>query len=111
MAMRYEITGPVANGDYFTDEMDASFKACELSSIRFFDGAGVQVTPSAGTVVFSGTPDGVNYRQVVDGTFNAADAYSFERTPPYAEGLMIRARINLSGIGGAVTFSAIVWRD
>lgn len=111
MTVRFEIQGQVANGDYFTDEMDAGFKACELSSIRFFDAGGAQVTPSAGTVAFTGTADGVNYRDIQDGSFNAADAYQASRTPPYAEGLMIKAKVTLTGITGAASFVAVVWRS
>ena len=110
MTVRYDVTGPVADGDYLTTYMDADFSQCELSSIRFFDADGVQVTPSAGSVTFSGTPDGVNYRDITDGTFNAADSYAFGRTPPYAEGLMIKAKVALTGITGAESFHAIVWR-
>lgn len=111
MTVRYEITGSVANGDYLSPAMDAGFGQCELSSIRFFNAGGAQVTPTAGSITFSGTPDGVNYRQITNGTFLAADAYKFERTPPFAEGLMVQAKIGLTGVTGANTFVALVWRS
>jgi hypothetical protein len=110
MTIRYEIKGSVSDGEYFTNEMDAGFKSCELSSIRFFDAGGAQVTPSAGAVAFTGTADGVNYRDIQGGSFNAADAYQAGRTPPYAEGLMVKAKLTLTGVTGADTFSAIAWR-
>lgn len=110
MAIRYEITGPVSAGEYVSAEMGAAFCECELASIRFFNASGDQVTPSAGTVVFSGSPDGTNWRDIVDGSFAAADAYSPSRAVPYAEGLMMRARIVLAGVVGADRFVATVWR-
>ena len=110
MTIRYNIGGAVANGDYLTEDMDAGFSQCELSSIRFFNSAGLQVTPSGGTVNFTGTPDMVNYRDIDYGSFLAADAYSVSRTPPYAQGLMVRGKLTLSGVTGADTFTAIVWR-
>jgi len=111
MVMRYTITGPVADGSYTSDAMNASYSRCELSYIRFFDSNGAQVTPSAGTVVFSGSPDGVNYRDIEGGSFMASSAYSGSRVPPYGEGLMVNARITLAGVAGASTFEAVVWRD
>ena len=110
MVKRYEISGSTANGSYETDLMDPDHSECELSSITFFDGSGQQVTPSAGTVVFTGTPDGQNYRDIHDGSFNAASAYDPARTAPYAEGLMVKAKLTLSGVVGAVTFKAVAWR-
>ena len=111
MAMRYEIKWAVVDGDHDSPVMDANFAQCELSSIRFFDAGGAQVIPSAGTVSFKGSPDGVNWRNVQDGEFSAADAYSATRTPPYAEGLMICGRLTFSGIVGASSFSATIWRN
>lgn len=110
MAMRYEIRGTVSNGEYVSEEMGAALSECELSSIRFFDAAGRQVTPSAGTVTFAGSPDGQNWRNIVDGSFAAADAYSPTRAVPYAEGLMVRAKVTLAGVTGAQRFVATVWR-
>ena len=110
MTVRYNISGLVADGDYLTGDMDAGFSQCELSSIRFFNALGQQVTPGGGTVKFSGTPDMVNYRDVDGGSFLAANAYSVSRTPPYAQGLMVKGKINLAGVTGAVTFKAVVWR-
>lgn len=111
MVMRYTISGLVTDGDYFSGLMDAAHSQCELASIRFFDAGGVQVTPSAGSVVFSGSPDGVNYRDVSSGSFLASSAYSSSRVPPYAEGLMLNSKITLSGVTGATSFTAVVWRN
>ena len=110
MAKLYGIRGPVTNGEYTTESMSTAVDECELSAIQFFNSSGQQVTPTAGTVTFSGSPDGVNFRTIPNGTFNAADAYSTTRDAPYAEGLMVAAKITLSGITGADNFTATVWR-
>lgn len=110
MSIRYTISGSTANGDYLCGMMGAELYQCELSSIQFFDQNGAQVTPSAGAVVFTGTPDGLNWRNIHGGSFLAADAYKPDRVPPYAEGLMVYAKITLSGVTGASTFSATLWR-
>jgi hypothetical protein len=108
--MRYEIRGVVANGNYESPDMGAGYSRCELASIRFFDANGTQVTPSAGSVTFSTSADGVNYRPAVEGTFDAADAYYSVRAVPAAGGLVTKARVNLAGVTGAVRFVALVWR-
>lgn len=110
MAVRYEISGPATDGEYVSEAMGAHFAECELASIRFFDAQGQQVTPSAGTVTFTGSPDGENFRSIADGSFPAANSYAADRTPPYAQGLMVGAKVALAGVVGAETFTALVWR-
>lgn len=109
MAKRFVIFGAAADGSYYTEPMSADFAQCELSAIEFFDPSGV-VSPSFGTVCFEGTAEGRVWRSLQDGTFLASESYSADRSPPFAEGLMTQARITLSGVVGASTFSATVWR-
>lgn len=90
--------------------MDTAFERMYLAFIRFFDASGAQVTPSAGTVVFTGSPDGVNFQNVQNGSFNAIDAYTATRPIPAAAGPARRARITLNGVTGAVSFIAEVGR-
>jgi len=106
----YFITGGIASGDYYSPVMDTAFERSYLGSIRFFDASGEQVTPSAGTVVFSLSPDGINFQGVQSGSFNAADAYLATRTMPSAEGPARKARITLDGVAGAVSFHVAIAR-
>lgn len=109
MGTTYEIKGSTVDGEVRSQDLEKWHEKCELSSIIFYQGGAV-VTPTAGNVTFSGTPDGQVWRKVTDGAFLAADAYSTERTPPYAEGLMVKAKLSLAGIVGADSFVATIWR-
>ncbi|MGL5170111.1 MAG: DUF7265 domain-containing protein [Edwardsiella tarda] len=104
------IQGGVADGNYDSPLMDAAFERMYLGYIRFFNAAGAQVTPGAGTVAFTASPDGVNFQNVQNGSFNAIDAYSPTRAIPSAQGPARRARITLAGVTGAVSFIAGVDR-
>jgi len=106
----FSIQGGTANGSYDTPLMDTAFERIYLSSIRFLDASGAQVTPSAGTVTFLAAPDGVNFQSVQNGSFSAADAYTPGRAMPAGAGAVRRARITLSGVVGADSFYAAVSR-
>lgn len=107
------IQGVVADGAYITNPqnlMDTAWERTYLSYIRFFDAAGAQVTPSAGTVNFTVSPSGVNYFNTTNGQFNAVDTYTPTRLMPFFAGPVRSARIDLAGITGAVSFLAEVAR-
>lgn len=105
----FTISGPAANGTYVSPPMDSAYEKAYFN-IRFFDAAGAQATPGAGTVVVQMSPDGVNYFDVLNGAYNAADAYLATRGMPVAEGPGIRARVTLAGVTTAVTFAVTVQR-
>lgn len=112
MTQRYFITGEVANDDFFTEEMSADYKDSELSYILFYsDEFQSVVTPSAGTVTYTQSPDNINYRDVPQGSFLAADSYDPARIPPNGTGLTTMGKLNLSGVTGATHFKACVWRS
>lgn len=104
---------PVADGDFYTDLMSASYEKAIQSSIEFYsDAAGtVKVTPTAGTVTVTGTPNDSSYYSIEDGTFDAADAYLISRVKPNAIGCMTKAKITLSGVTGAAYVKAFMWRS
>lgn len=106
----FQIQGSVANGNYDSGPMDTAFERIYLGYIRFLDANGNQVTPSAGTVSFQASPDGVNFQNIQNGAFNALDAYSATRAIPVGAGPARRARIVLNGVTGAVSFIAGVER-
>ena len=111
MARRYFITGEVANGEFVSEEMSGSYEGCQLAFITFYSDEYItQSTPTAGTVEFSLSADGFNYKTVSSGSFNAAQAYTDSRTPPNAAGLAVRAKITLSGVNNSTHFKACVWR-
>lgn len=111
MSKNYKLVGRVTDASTVSAGMLGGFSECELASIRFYNEAGALVTPTAGTVKFEGSPDGETWRDVADGTFLAADAYKADRVAPYALGLMLKARLTLTGVTGASTFKAVVWRN
>ena len=111
MARRYYISGEVADGDFISEDMSASYDLSQLAFIRFYSDEFVtQVTPSAGTVDYTQSPDGVNYKTVEEGTFNAADAYLSTRKPPNSSGLAVKGKVTLTGVTGSTHFTAAIWR-
>jgi hypothetical protein len=104
------IVGDATNGSYESQIMDTAFERAYLGSIRFFDADGNQVTPSAGTVAFTMSTDGINFQDVQDGAFNATDAYLTTRDMPASAGPARKARITLTGVTGAVSFYASIAR-
>ena len=115
MARRFTITGAVANGEYLSDEMSADYSYAELSSIQFYDGAGAQVTPTAGTYSLQGQKVDDIWRLVANSAdetvLNAANAYDLDAAMPAGYNLMTKAKITLDGITGATTFKAVIWRS
>lgn len=112
MARRYYISGEVADGQFFSDDMSASYENAELSYILFYSDAFQNVVvPTSGTVTYEQTSDGAHYREMPDGSFDAANTYDPSRTPPNGLGLAIKGRITLSGVTGATHFTACIWRS
>lgn len=107
------ISGSTADGSYVTNPqnmMDTAWERLYMSFITFYNAAGAPVTPSAGTVAFTVSPDGVNYYNCANGSFNAIDASLPTRPMPTFTGPVRMARIVLTGVTGAVSFSAEVAR-
>jgi len=104
------IDGNTTDGNYESQVMDTAYERAYLGSIRFFDENGAQVTPSAGTVVFTMSPDGIDFQDVHAGSFNAADAYLPSRDMPTSSGPARVARIALADVAGAVSFHASIAR-
>jgi hypothetical protein len=112
MAKRYFISGAVANGDFFTEEMSADFTDSELSYIIFYsDQFQTVVTPTAGTITYTQSADGIHYREMSDGTFDATTSYDAARTPPSGTGLAAKGKVSMTGVTGATHFTACVWRS
>lgn len=106
---------PVADGDFFTDEMSSNYGSCDFF-IRFYSDAGTTpVTPSGGTIAFTASPDepdsgSFRYRTVQSGLFSATLVDDPDRVIPVALGTVTSAKLNLSGITGATHFRAWVIR-
>lgn len=111
MASRIKLSGSAADGDYLSANMSGDDSTFELSSIVFYDGAGEVVTPTAGTLTVTGTPNGIVYRTMDHGTVDATLVYDESLRMPVAFGLMTQFKVTLSGIVGADSFSVIAWRE
>ena len=112
MAQRYFISGEVADGDFYINDMSADFTDAELSYIVFYsDEFSTVVTPSSGTVTYTQSADGINYREMPEGVFSAASAYDASRVPPNGSGLAVSGKLTLSSVVGATHFTACVWRS
>lgn len=112
---RYTVIGAVSDADFLTDEMSSEFSLTELSQITFYAddsySEAVKVTPTTGTVKVTLAPDGINFRTVDQGTFDAAEAYNETRVPPNAIGLATRGKLTLTGVDVATHFKAVFWRN
>lgn len=112
MAHRYEISGVTTDGSYLSDVMPVEYKEAWFD-IRFFSDAAMtaQVTPSAGTVTITGSPDGANYFNLASGGVIAAtDVYLASRDFATAAGPLQYAKVTLAGITGAAYFKCTVTR-
>ncbi len=105
----FDISGPVDDGDYVSEKMDTAYERAYVN-IRFFDDNGDDVVPGAGTVAVQASPDGVNFYSVLNGSFNAADAYLATRSTPYFEGPAVSIRVTLDGVTVATGFRATAQR-
>lgn len=111
MAMLYVVRGETADGTYDTGYMSRDHREMFLSSITFYDAGGAVVTPSAGTVNVTLSPDGkTSFLTIKNGAFNAADAYLPTRGMPNALGQAEYGRITLAGVTGAARFEAVITR-
>lgn len=100
---------PVANGEYFTDQMSPSQSAGEVY-LEFFNSSADAgnltnaVTPTGGTITASGSPIGnIFIRDAQETTINAAEVSSPDAayTPPLISGVAVRGKVVFAGITGA----------
>lgn len=110
MSKRVFISGVIANGNYDSETMSADYPDLVMPAITFYDALGAVITPTAGTVKVLVSADGLNYVQTKHSMFNAKESYLATRQLPSFAGLAIKCRIVLSGIVGATSFNATVWR-
>ena len=100
----------VADGDYTTHDLIQGVGYTELADITFYDVAGNVVTPTAGTIKVTLSPNGQNFRTVENGEFEAINTLDETRTQPNAVGLASSGRITLTGIVGADRFTALFYQ-
>lgn len=100
---------PVANGEYFTDQMSPSQSNGEVY-LEFFntpvDAGNLTnaVTPTAGTIVVSASPMGnVFIRDAQETTVNAIEVSVPDAgyTPPVISGTAVMGKVVFAGITGA----------
>lgn len=101
----------VADGEYISHDLVQSVNYNELAAITFYDNAGNIVTPTAGTVKVTLSPNGIAFRTVENGEFEAINAYDETRTQPNGIGLASSAKIELTGITGADKFVALFYQS
>ena len=109
-ARPYYINGPVTDGALSVTGLSLDYASAQVH-VDFFDGAGAIVTPTAGIVDVEASFDGVNYRRIINGIYNAADVYRNTRIPPVYNGPARAFRVTMAGIVGAVTYRATVMRS
>jgi hypothetical protein len=106
----FTIEGSVANGTSVSPPMGSAYDLAYIA-VRFFNAQGADVVPGVlGTVSVQSSPDGVNYYNILNGAFNAADTYLVSRNMPYFEGPAVNVRVTLGGITNAAGFRATIHR-
>ena len=105
MSEKFKIYGPTTDGSVISTEMSADYDRAYFN-LRFFSDpeCTVQVTPTSGTCVVTGTPDLVNYKSIdAYGTITASDVYTLQM--PTAMGPMRKFKATMTGIAGAAYFT------
>ena len=114
MSRKYLISDVIADDDYLSGPMEDDQQVLYIPVFRFYDSADVdtrnQVTPGAGTIVVTSSQDGVNYFNLPNGTFNAADIYLVTRSIVNGMGPARFVKIALAGITVATHFEAEIFR-
>lgn len=104
----------VAAATFYTDAMNYQFTGAYAYIEFYSDAAGTTpVTPTAGTIVFEGSPGGNTYLVAANSASISATsviAGSGTYTPPYFDGEVNKGRVTLTGITGAAYFRAWFWR-
>lgn len=104
--VEYTISGPIADGDYFSPNMRKDLERGYIS-VNFYSDSEFQnlVSPTAGTITFTASEDGGNYGSLINGAVDATIA-NYDR--PNFSGALLRVKATASGITGATHFKATV---
>lgn len=111
MGKHIYISGSVDDGEYISEHMSADFPDLRIAYILFFNESGDRVTPTDGVIKVYVSADGDYYKRAFDYQLSADSVYSEVLKMPSYTGLAQYCKIKLSGIVGAVTFKAAVWRS
>lgn len=104
---------PVGGGPYIVNEMEGDYPTGNVV-VQFTDSDGTPVTPTAGTVVFEGSPIAGQWHSApvvmtIDATTVIAGVATY--TLPTFDGPLIASRMTLAGIVGATHVRAYHWRS
>lgn len=108
LSARYDINGSSADGTLSTVEMRWQFNL-GFVSVTFFSDAEltIPVTPSAGTITFEASEDGITYGSIANGAVDPTIQYD---RPNFA-GSAEFVRATCAGITGAPFYKATVFRS
>lgn len=103
---------PVANGQFFTDEMSVTPDQVDIYIAFFSDSNRTPVTPTAGTITANGEYFPGFFLQATNPVIQANTVITPNATytPPTIDGCSLRARIDLAGVTGATHFSAFAYK-
>ncbi len=109
---KYKKSGAVAAADFILDRMSEEFERGFISVTFYSDvGRALVVTPTAGTITFTASEDGVNFGTIPNGTItalNVGPAVNYVR--PNWVGMSTAVKMNLSGIADANFFEFVINR-
>jgi len=104
---------PVADGTHYCDGMDEGFGSGEVYAV-LLNSAGAQITGTDGTIVFTGSPDGVQYlAATANGTITAttlkAAGTLSTYTPPTFSGSVAKLKMVLGSLAGTDITHVQAW--
>lgn len=97
---------PVADGEFFTDQMSTDYSGGDCV-VELFDANKNLVTGTGGTIAFASETAAGQWHTPNNGTgvIDATDVVAGDATytlPTFNDGTVIRSRMTLSGVTGAV---------
>jgi len=104
---------PVADGTHYCDGMDEGFGSGEVYAV-LLNSAGAQITGTDGTIVFTGSPDGVQYlAATANGTITAttlkAAGTLSTYTPATFSGSVAKLKMVLGSLAGTDITHVQAW--
>ena len=104
---------PIADGTHYTELMSEDYGDGEVY-VALYNSAKTQITGTAGTVTFSGTPDDIQYlaasaATTVDATKLKVVGTDSTYTPPVFSGSVVRGRMVLASLAGTDAAYVRAW--
>lgn len=104
---------PIADATHYCSGMSENYGTGEVY-VALYNSAGAQITGTAGTIVFTGSPDGTQYLAATsNGTVTAttlkADGTLSTYVPPVFDGSVVKMKMVLASLAGTDASYVRAW--